>query len=108
MAVKGHDICRLRRQIVEDHHFATSGLAQYRDFDTVTEAADAVGKDDVDVFDERVVSYLIIRNIVLYILDAAVIAYSHIMQSGESDSRRLAYTAREAEFFPEHTKPYMA
>ena len=48
--------------------------------------ADTIRQDYVNILDERTVSYFVIRDIILYILNTAVISDNDIVQSCESNT----------------------
>ena len=74
VTVQRHDISLMGRKFVTDKYFAPAGLVQYRHFHTVTELGQSVYKNNVYILNESIMPYFIIGNVVLDILDAAIIA----------------------------------
>ena len=101
MAIESHDVCGLRREPVEYDHLAPAGLVENRSFDAVPERGRAVRQDDVDILDERVMTYIIIGDIVLDILYAAVVAHGDIVQGRVIEARVLLHPSGEHKLLAE-------
>lgn len=74
------------REFVVNQHFTTSRLVQYGSFYSVTKLSQAVHQDDIYILNESIVSYFIVGNVVLDVLDTAIITNSHIMQGDMSQA----------------------
>lgn len=86
MPVKSQDIGLMGREFVVNQHFTTSRLVQYGSFYSVAKLSQAVHQDDIYILNESIVSYLIVGNVVLDVLDTAIITNSHIMQGDMSQA----------------------
>ena len=95
VAVECHDVSQVSRQLVIDNHLTTTRLIQYRHLHPITELRYPVHQQDIHIFDKRIVPDFVIGNIILDILDTAVISYRHVMQRHVPQTGMLAYTSRQ-------------
>lgn len=86
MAVEGFEVCLVGRETVVDGDFASAGLVEYGDLYAIAEAGGSVADDNIDVLDEAVVLNVVVGDVVLDVLDAAVIADGDIVQRGMEDA----------------------
>ena len=104
MSVQGHDIGCLSGKPVIDHHLTASRLIQDGGLDTVAEAGNPVSENYVHILNETVIPDNIVGNVILYILDAAVIPDCDIMESRMKQSRVLPHAPWKGEFLVEGSK----
>lgn len=108
VTVKCHDIGLVGGEFIADKHFTAACLVQHRHLYAVTELGQPVYEDNIHILDEGIVSDFIIGNIVLDILNAAVIAHCYIMECYVPQAGMFLYSARQGKFRPEHSQTYLA
>lgn len=79
VAVERHYIGRMGREFVGDNHLATSRLVQHGHFDSVSEVRLAIHDDKVAVVDDGALADRVVGDVVVDILDKAVIAHLYIV-----------------------------
>ena len=87
VAIEGHDVSLMGRELVVDRNFAASGLVENRNLHAVAERGLAIDHNHVHVFNERVATNLVIGYVVLNVLNTAVVAHGdvverHVAQTG--------------------------
>ena len=97
MPVHGHDIGYLGAHAFVYGDFAAAGFVQDGYFHPVTEATEAIGKDEVSVLDICALTYLIIGYVIGDILYEAVVPHGNVVKGGVADSGRLYKAARQGE-----------
>ena len=97
MAVESLEVGFVGGEAVVDGNLAPSSLVEDSHFYAVAETGRSVAKDDVDVLDEAVVLDVIVRDVVLDVLNATVIADGDIMQRGMEDAGVLVHSSRHLE-----------
>ena len=97
MAVHGSDVCLVNRQTVVYGYFSPPGFAKYGNLCAATKTCLAVHQDDVAVLNEAILLYVVVGNVVLYVLYAAVIAHADVVQCGMEDTAMLAHATRHKE-----------
>ena len=97
MPVHRHHIRYLRAEVVIDLHLAAARLVQDRHFHAVTESGRALRHDQVHVLQQGVMADGVVRDVVGYVLDEAVVPYRHIVQRGVEQAGVLLQSARELE-----------
>lgn len=98
----------MSRKFVTDKHFAPTSLVQDRHFHTVTEPGQSVYKNNVYILDKSIMPYFIIGNVVLDILDAAIITHRYIVKRYMPQTGMLLYSTRQSKFrmeYPKRTSP---
>ena len=104
MSVKSHYIGSLRRETVIDHYLSSACLVEDSQLDAVSKRSRTVSEYDVHILYECSFPYDIIGYIVIYILNAAVVSDSHIMQSRIIDTGMLLHTAWHSEHLAERSQ----
>ena len=104
MAVKRHDISLLGGEAVIDGDFTATGLIEHRDLHAVAEGRLAVADDDIDIFDESVVSDAVIGNIIVNALYAAVVTHFNVVKRNMVQSGMLFHAAGELELLVKGSK----
>ncbi len=89
IAVQAQQVGELRRQLVEQNHFATAPFVQHLDFHTVAELGAGPGFQRADVFDRRAVADLVVADVDADVDDADVIAHHAIDEAGVLDHGRF-------------------
>ena len=79
MAVHRHEVGLVSGEAVIGQHFTSSSLVEDRDLYAVAEGRLSIDEDGVYVADERPFADAIASDIVIDVLDTAVVAYLYIM-----------------------------
>ena len=108
MAPECHHIGLLSRKTVVNHNLATAGLVHHRSFHPVSEGAFTVGQQNVHVLDETAVPDFVVGDVVLYVLDAAVVADGDVMQRGLIDAGVLGHSSGQIEALFEDSQAHIA
>ena len=106
MTVKCHNIGLMGGEFVTDKYLTPARFIQDRYLYAVTELGQPVYKNDVYILDKIIMSYFIIFNIVLDILNSAVIAHRHIMKRHVSQTGVFLYSARQGKLRVEYTQTH--
>jgi hypothetical protein len=106
MSVHGHDIGYLGAHAFVYGDFAAAGFVQDGYFHPVTEATEAIGKDEVSVLDICALAYLIIGYVIGDVFYEAVVSDSNVVKSGVADTGRLYKAAGKGEVGVEIAKAY--
>lgn len=107
VTVQRHDIGLMSRKFVTDKHFAPTGLVQDRHFHTVTEPGQSVYKNNVYILNESIMPYFIIGNVVLDILDAAIITHRYIVKRYMPQTGMFLYSTRQSKFRMEYPQTHL-
>ncbi len=107
VTVQRHDISLMGRKFVTDKYFAPAGLVQYRHFHTVTEPGQSVYKNNVYILNESIMPYFIIGNVVLDILDAAIITHRYIVKRYMPQTGMFLYSTRQSKFGMEYPQTHL-
>lgn len=73
--------------------------------DAVAEGGDSFGADGVGVDDQGAGSYLVIGDVVVYVFDAAVVVYGHVVQGGVAYAGGFWQSAGQGEVVVEAAQP---
>ena len=107
MTVECFEISFVSGEPVVDRDLAATRLVHHCHLYPIAETAGAVAEDDIDVLDETVVGDIVVGNIVLDVLDAAVVAYRDVVQRGIEDARVLVDAAGHLEALHEGTDSHI-
>ena len=88
-----------------DRHLAATGLVQDRDFDVIAERGVPIYQDNIHVLYQRVVANTVVGDVILDVLDQAVVADLHVVQVGFSDTGMLTDATRQGKFLVERAQP---
>ena len=105
MTVERHDICLLGGEAVIDGYFTAPGLVENRNFNAIAERRLAVADDDIDIFDESVVSDAVIGNIIVNSLYAAVVTHFDVVKRNMVQSGMLFHASGELELLVKGSEP---
>ena len=93
------------RELITDKHLAATGLVQYRDLNIVSERRVPIYQDNIHVLYQRVVANTVVGDVILDVLDQAVVADLHVVQVGFSDTGMLTDATRQGKFLVERAQP---
>ena len=99
MTIHSLHVSLLSCQLIVDSYFASSSFVQYAYLHTIAETSHSVDQNNVDILDEAVGFNVVVRNIVLDVLDAAIITYNHVVQADMEQARVLVNAAWHCEGF---------
>ena len=68
----------------------------------------AIHQDDIYILDKGIMPYLIIGNVILYILNVAVVAHRYIVQSSIIQSGMFFYPSRQSKLFFKNTQSHFS
>ena len=86
MAVDRHEVGLVRRELVVAQHLTPARLIEDGDLDAVAEGRLSVDEDGIDVADEGLFADGVVGDIVIDVLDAAVVTNLDIVQVGVVES----------------------
>ena len=98
VAVQRKYIRLVRRQLVIYQDLTSSGFIEHCHFHPIAESSQPIHQDDIYIFDKGVTANLIICNVILDILNAAVIPYCHIVQRHMAQSRVFLNASPQCKF----------
>ena len=105
MAIETKHIGLVGGKAVVDRHLAATGLVQYRDLNIVSERRVPIYQDNIHVLYQRVVANTVVGDVILDVLDQAVVADLHVVQVGFSDTGMLTDATRQGKFLVERAQP---
>ena len=103
MAVESLEVGLVGRHAVVDGHLAAARLVEHGHVDAVAERCRTIAEDDVHILDETVIADVVVGDIVLDVLDTAVITDGHIVERSMEDARVLVDAAGHVEALLETT-----
>ena len=68
----------------------------------------AIHQDDIYILDKGIMPYLIIGNVILYILNVAVVAHRYIVQSSIIQSGMFFYPSCQCKFFLKNAQSHFS
>lgn len=93
VAVHGSDVCLVRRQAVVYGHLSAPCLAKYGNLGPASETCFAVHQDYVAILYETILLDVVVGNVVLYVLYAAVVAHVNVVQRGMEYAAMLSHAS---------------
>ena len=106
MAVKSHNVGIMSRELVGDKHLTPTGLVEYRHFGSISESGFLIDENDIDILNEGVVAYGVVGNVVMHILNEAIISYRDVVQTHITHTRRLFHSSGHSETATNRTDFY--
>ena len=97
VAVHGQDVGCLGGEAVEDLDFAAAGFVEDGYLYAVSEAAGAVCENEVDVFDVTIGPYVIVGDVVRYVLHQGIVPYGDVVEGDFAEAGVLPEAAGEGE-----------
>ena len=104
MPVHSEDVCYLGAHAVIDFYLTATGFVQDRYFHTIAESACPLIEKKVHVLNVCVGTYIIIGNVIGYILNQGIISYGDIVKGAFPEAGMLPDASREGENLSELSK----
>ena len=108
VAIESHDISLMRREFIVDGHFTPARFIQHSHLYPIAKTGETIHQQHIHMLNARMSTDIVVGNVVLHMLNAAVITYSDIMECGMTDSCMLLHASRQGEGFVHLTETYLA
>lgn len=105
MAIEAKHIGLVSGKAVVDRHLAATSLVQDRDLYIVAERRVPIYQNNIHVLYQCVIANTVVCDVILDILDQAVVADFHVVQVGFSDTGVLTDATWQGKFLVERAQP---
>jgi hypothetical protein len=106
--VHRHEVGFVCRELIIAEHLTPTGLIEDRDLYPIAEGSLPLDEDGIDVADEGLLADGVIGDIVIDMLDTAVVPHLYIVQVGIVEARMLGDAPREVEGLLEEPQTHPA
>ena len=97
VAIERHDVGLMGREFIVHRDLSPTRFIEHSHLHAITEARHTVHQEQIDMLNTGMVTNLVVGNVVLHMLNAAIIAYGDVMKGNMTDTGVLLHPTGKRE-----------